>query len=89
MFAEGQASVVAEAIIEAHAQAAPTAEYGGRGQCYLEFGNDEVAKVEVTFLTGQAPVGTFEPASAELAGQKTEFGSTRVRRWFGREWTPH
>ena len=89
VFAEGQASVVAEAIIEAHAQAAPTAEYDGRGQCYLEFGNDEVAKVEVTFLTGQAPVGTFEPASTELAGQKTEFGSTRVRRWFGREWTPH
>ncbi len=99
VFAEGQASVVAAAIIRAHASAegssttdgsaAGSAEYDGRGQCYLEFGDDQVAKVDVTFLSGQAPVGTFEPASTELAGQKTDFGATRVRRWFGREWVPH
>jgi len=89
VFAEGQASVVADAIIAAHAPHEATSTYDGRGQCYLEFGQDQVAKVEVTFLSGQAPFGTFESASTELSAQKGEFGSTRVRRWFGREWSTH
>lgn len=89
VFAEGQASVVADAIIAAHSPSPSptTSTYDGRGRCYLEFGNDEVARVEVTFLTGQAPVGTFEAASTELAADKAEFGTTRVRRWFGRDWS--
>lgn len=90
VFAEGQASVVAASILAASssegATESPTTTYDGRGQCYLEFGNHEVAKVEVTFMAGQAPVGTFEAASAELAAQKSEFGTSRIRRWFGREW---
>ena len=57
-------------------------------QCYLEFGHDQVARVDVTFVTGQAPTGTFEAASSDLAHQKSEFGATRVQRWFGREWAP-
>ena len=46
-----------------------------------------MAKVEVTFLSGQAPIGTFEDASAGLAADKAEFGASRIRRWFGREWS--
>jgi sulfide:quinone oxidoreductase len=87
VFAEGQASVVAAAIIAAHAESPTATVYDGRGQCYLEFGNDEVAKVEVTFAPGQGPTGTFEAASPALTAEKSEFGSTRVRRWFGREWS--
>jgi len=88
VFAEGQASVVADAIIAAHRSFDSATEYDGRGQCYLEFGDDRVAKVDVTFVTGQAPFGTFEAASTELAQQKSDFGATRVQRWFGRQWTP-
>lgn len=89
VFAEGQASVVADAIIAAHAAEAPGTEYDGRGQCYLEFGDDRVAKVDVTFLSGSAPVGTFEAPSRALSEQKGEFGSSRIRRWFGQEWSTH
>ena len=89
VFAEGQASVVADAIIAAHARAATPSEYDGRGQCYLEFGDERVAKVDVTFLSGSAPVGTFEAPSRELGAQKADFGTSRIRRWFGREWSAH
>jgi sulfide:quinone oxidoreductase len=85
VFAEGQASVVAAAIIAEQQREGPSVTYDGRGQCYLEFGHDQVARVEVTFVSGQAPSGFFEPASRELAEQKHEFGTSRVRRWFGRE----
>jgi sulfide:quinone oxidoreductase len=88
VFAEGQAAVVATQIV-ARARGSETAEtYDGRGICYLEFGHDMVAKVDVTFLAGQAPAGFLQGPSPELAADKTAFGSDRIRRWFNRSWTP-
>jgi sulfide:quinone oxidoreductase len=54
--------------------------------CYLEFGHDQVAKVSVTFLSGQAPIGGLEGPSEALAADKVEFGAHRAQRWFGRTW---
>ena len=87
VFSEGQADVVADAIIARTRRAAGGSTYDGRGICYLEFGADAVARVEVTFVPGQTPYGTFTDASALLARDKAEFGTTRIRRWFGRDWT--
>jgi sulfide:quinone oxidoreductase len=83
---EGQAIVVAQRLI-AQARGGADAEYDGHGQCYIEFGDDQVARVDVYFRPGEAPHGVFENASDELAASKNEFGTSRVRRWFGREWT--
>jgi sulfide:quinone oxidoreductase len=88
VFAEGQAIVVADAIAAAMRGERSDTTYGGRGTCYLEFGDHEVAKVEVTFLSGQAPFGDMEGPSSVLADDKVEFGTTRVKRWFGRDWSP-
>jgi len=87
VFSERQGAVVADRIISAARAAAGTATYDGLGMCYLEFGNDEVARVTVTFMSGQTPTGTYEPPSMALAEDKAEFGATRIRRWFDREWT--
>jgi sulfide:quinone oxidoreductase len=87
VFAEGQAAVVAAAVIAGHAETTSSTTYDGTGRCYLEFGNEGVAQVEVTFLPGQPPAGTFEPASAAGTARKAEFGTSRIRRWFGRDWT--
>ncbi|RNM16326.1 NAD(P)/FAD-dependent oxidoreductase [Nocardioides pocheonensis] len=88
VFSERQAAVVADEII-ARASGGRFEPYDGRGICYLEFGNDEVARVDVTFLPGRAPSGDFDAASDELAADKAEFGTSRIRRWFGREWSAH
>jgi len=82
VFAEGQAAVVAERIIEQVRGGSPETEYGGRGTCFLEFGDDRVATVDVTFLPGTTPTGFFEPPSAEQRAEKVAFGSTRIARWF-------
>jgi sulfide:quinone oxidoreductase len=87
VFAEGQARVVASSIIASLSPQHVSTEYDGRGVCYLEFGGDRVARVEVTFTQGAAPSGFFEEPSQALAEQKDEFGSSRVRRWFDREWS--
>ncbi len=82
VFAEGQAAVVAERIAERVRGGAPATTYGGRGICYLEFGADRVATVDVTFTPGATPVGAFEPPSPEQRAEKSEFGASRITRWF-------
>jgi sulfide:quinone oxidoreductase len=89
VFAEGQAAVVADNIIAEQRGGPDSASYDGRGVCYLEFGDDQVARVEVTFRSGQQPFGGFEAPSHEVAADKSEFGTSRVQRWFGREWVSH
>ncbi len=88
VFAEGQAAVVAERIVATVQGDPPAAEYDGRGICYLEFGHDQVAKVDVTFRSGERPVGGLEGPSTALAADKHAFGTDRIRRWFGQEWIP-
>jgi sulfide:quinone oxidoreductase len=86
VFAEGQATVAADGII-ARIRGGDVVGYDGRGTCYLEFGHDQVAKVEVTFLAGVPPNGAIQGPSAELAADKLEFGTSRIQRWFGRSWS--
>ena len=86
VFAEGQAAIVADGISTRIRGAGVPAHYDGRGICYLEFGDRQVAKVDVTFLSGRAPQGALEGPSPALTEEKANFGSSRVQRWFGRTW---
>jgi sulfide:quinone oxidoreductase len=86
VFAEGQAAVAADGISARIRGGASTTEYDGHGTCYLEFGHDAVARVDVTFLSGQAPVGELEGPSPAIAADKVTFGTSRIQRWFGRDW---
>jgi sulfide:quinone oxidoreductase len=85
VFAEGHAAVAAEHIAARIRGTTSSAQYGGHGICYLEFGGDEVAMVDVTFFGGQRSGELIGP-SAALVAEKEEFGRQRVRRWFAREW---
>ncbi len=87
VFSERQGAVAADRIAALIRSETTTSEYDGLGMCYLEFGNDQVARVTVTFMSGQAPTGTYEAPSVALAQDKMEFGSSRIQRWFGREWS--
>lgn len=87
VFSERQAAVAADRIISIIRGDPDTAEYDGFGMCYLEFGDHEVARVEVRFVRGQPATGTYEAPSALLAADKTRFGASRIHRWFDREWT--
>lgn len=82
VFAEGAARVVAAAIIAELRGDTPPEAYKGQGSCYVEFGHDQVGRVDVDFLSGPKPTGTFQEPSAALVGEKAHFGSSRVQRWF-------
>lgn len=83
VFAEGSASVVAAGIIAELGGGPAPAEYSGKGSCYIEFGDEKVARVDVTFLHGP-PTGNYQTPSEEMAAEKKEFGSSRVQRWFSK-----
>jgi sulfide:quinone oxidoreductase len=85
VFAEGQAAVVADRVAATIRGEASASTYGGNGMCYLEFGGDEIAIVNVTFLQGQAPIGDMEGPSPSLVADKVEFGRHRVDRWFAHQ----
>jgi sulfide:quinone oxidoreductase len=83
VFAEGQALVVATAIAARLRGSGSAISYDGRGLCYLEFGHNSVAKVDVTFRSGASPTGSLEGPSPDLVADKLLFGTSRVARWFG------
>ena len=87
VFAEGQAIIVAAEISAQLRGTDGAPSYDGRGICYLEFGQHQIAKVDVTFAAGEQPHGGLEGPSALLAADKLDFGVTRVRRWFGQDWS--
>jgi sulfide:quinone oxidoreductase len=62
----------------------PAPGYEGQGACYIEFGAGRVGRVNVDFLSGPKPTGTFHAPSDELVAEKRDFGATRAARWFGR-----
>ena len=88
VFSERQAGVVAHRLIARHRKGVESSTYDGTGICYIEFGHHSVARVEVTFRSGERPTGSYDEPSELLLEQKAEFGSIRAQRWFGTtDWT--
>ena len=79
VFAEGQAAVAAAGISARIRGGRASTTYDGRGICYLEFGHDQVARVDVTFAPRRAPVGDMDGPSPAIAADKID-----VRRQPGR-----
>ena len=82
-FSEAAARVVAATLLaEIQGGEQPSA-YAGAGTCYVEFGGGRVGRVDVDFLSGPAPSGSFIEPSAALVGEKRHFATSRRARWFG------
>jgi sulfide:quinone oxidoreductase len=77
VFSEGAARVVGAALL------GQVASYDGRGACYIEFGAGRVGRVDVDFLSGPSPTGTFQAPSSDLVAEKQQFGASRRTRWLG------
>jgi len=85
VFAEGAARIAALGILSRIRGETPPERYKGQGSCYVELGHGEVGRVDVDFLTGSRPTGTFQPPTAALVAEKRRFGASRLARWFGKQ----
>jgi sulfide:quinone oxidoreductase len=82
-FAEGAARIVAAELIANIKGGEKPGAYKGDGTCYVEFGAGQVGRVDVDFLSGPAPTGSYTEASAALVSEKKDFGASRRAKWFG------
>jgi sulfide:quinone oxidoreductase len=82
VFSEGAARVVAASLIARLQAGDQPGAYDGLGSCYIEFGAGRVGRVDVDFLSGPKPTGTFHEPSTALVAEKQYFGSSRSARWF-------
>ena len=84
VFAEGAARVVADQLIARIRGEAEPPGYDGTGACYIEFGDDEVGRVDVDFFStpGTRPARSSRRRRRPPPRRRT-FGSSRRARWFG------
>jgi len=83
VFSEGAARVVGAEVLARMRGDEPPPGFDGRGACYVEFGEGRVGRVDVDFLGGPTPTGTFQEPSSALVAEKRHFGASRRARWFG------
>jgi sulfide:quinone oxidoreductase len=84
VFSEGAARIVAASLIAQLQGGEQPPAYDGRGACYVEFGAGRIGRVDVDFLSGPKPTGTFQEPSRVLVAEKQQFGASRRARWFNR-----
>ena len=80
--AESAARAVASQIVR-RVRGGGATERGGFGQCFMELGHGQVARVEVDFGGPGGPKAELVGPSSEFAADKAEFGAVRRERWFG------
>ena len=84
VFAERAARVLADRLIARIRGAAEPPGFDGTGACWIEFGDHEVARIDVDFFsTPGQPITWFTEPSEATAAEKAEFGASRGARWFG------
>ena len=57
--------------------------YAGAGICYVEFGAGRIGRIDVDFLSGPSPTGSFVEASTDLVREARISAPAAGERWFG------
>jgi sulfide:quinone oxidoreductase len=80
IFAEAQAKVVAQEIIDQITNTKTNSRFDGKGFCFMEVGSNEAGYIEVD-LYSEDPYTQLHPPSRESYRKKLEFEETRVKNW--------
>ncbi len=84
VFAEGAARALAPSLIARLRGGGEGGVHSGTGSCYIEFGAGRIGRVDIDFLSGPSPTGTYRAPSTALRAEKEHFGASRRARWFAR-----
>jgi sulfide:quinone oxidoreductase len=82
IFAESAGRAVAQHLAVRLRQAGTATPYDGAGACFIEFGDRQVGRVDVDFLTGPSVTAPYTAASPQGAEDKKEFAASRRKLWF-------
>lgn len=81
IFAEGEAKVVAQEIIDEVANIKSQAAYNGQGYCFFEAGNRMAGYVEADFYNAAGPAIRLEAPTEKHFEKKHEFERSRLKEW--------
>jgi len=89
IFAEGEAKVVSQQIIEEFknndtgniSKKAHSSKFDGKGFCFMEVGNKKAGYIDVDLYNEEGPTVKLDPPSEELYHKKLDFVKSRLNEW--------
>jgi sulfide:quinone oxidoreductase len=81
IFAEGEAKVVAQQIIDDITNKSNNTKFDGKGFCFMEIGNKKAGYIDGDFYNAAGPITKLEPPSEESYQKKWDFESSRIKEW--------
>ncbi len=81
IFAEEQAKVVAQQILDEIIGKPTITTFAGQGYCFMEVGNRQAGFLEADFYNPAGPVLKLEAPSEQNYKKKQDFERTRVKEW--------
>lgn len=81
IFAEGEAKVVSQQIINEITNNKTLAEFDGKGFCFMETGNKQAGYITADFYNKAGPTVTLDQPSEELFQKKLNFERDRINEW--------
>jgi len=81
IFAENQAKIVCEQIINDVTDNFGISKYEGKGFCFMEIGNKKAGYIDTNFYSLGGPIVTIKPPSTENYLKKIEFEKSRINDW--------
>jgi sulfide:quinone oxidoreductase len=81
IFAEAEAKVVSQQIINEITNNKTQGEFDVKGFCFMEIGNKEAGYITADFYNEAGPTVTLDPPSEELFQKKLNFERDRINEW--------
>jgi sulfide:quinone oxidoreductase len=81
IFAESEAKIAAQQIIDDITSRSHDTKFDGKGFCFMEIGNKKAGYVDADFYNETGPITRLEPPSEESYVKKYDFEKNRIKEW--------
>lgn len=81
IFAEGQAKVVCQQIIDNIKNQSSNPKFDGKGFCFMEIGDNKAGYIDADFYNEEGPITWLEPPNEESYKKKIDFEKNRINDW--------
>jgi sulfide:quinone oxidoreductase len=81
IFAEGQAKVVCQQIIDDIKNQSNNPKFNGKGFCFMEIGDNKAGYIDTDFYNEEGPITRLEPPNEESYRKKIDFEKNRINDW--------
>jgi len=81
IFAEGQAKVVCQQIIDDIKNQSSNPKFDGKGFCFMEIGDNKAGYIDTDFYNKEGPITRLDPPNEESYKKKVDFEKNRIQDW--------